>query len=106
MTSSERSAVDAAQEQAPGAPGAKASDIEVWQALCTALHGALKADREMAAGPEGAAADAACERFDGWVDQAMGAYSELVVRGVTGLVEDVLVERGRPGDPAAGGGVS
>jgi len=74
-------------------------DAAVFNDLRDGLSAALRADREMAeADPATDAAGPAAERFDAAIDKALLAYSDLVNRGVIGLFEDTLIERGMAGD--------
>lgn len=77
------------------------SDVQVWQALREGLHRCLQLDAEMAAHVGTARADNACEAFDREVDTVLEAYSDLLNRGLIGLFEDVLIERGMTGEDAS-----
>lgn len=78
-------------------PPSTSSDVQVWQALREGLHRCLQLDAEMAEHCDTARADNAAEAFDREVDTVLEAYSDLVNRGLIGLFEDVLIERGMTG---------
>ncbi|MCA8880361.1 MAG: hypothetical protein KDA73_10505 [Rhodobacteraceae bacterium] len=74
------------------------SDAQVWNDLREALGNCLRLDAEMSAHAGTAKGDTACEAFDAEVDKALLAYADMTCRGLTGLFEDVLLERGLAGD--------
>lgn len=92
--------------KSPAAEAAPKTDAQVWQDLREGMAAALKADRKIAEAGSDAAADEACAAFEAAMDRALAAYSELVTRGVTGLFEDVLLERGLTADRPDGEGMS
>ena len=78
--------------------GRTPTDVEVWHDFTTALQGCLSADRELSEHAGTPRGDAACERFDQMVTRALLAYADLQLRGILGLFQDVLIERGMTGD--------
>ena len=78
--------------------GRAPTDVEVWHDFTAALQGCLSADRELSEHAGTPRGDAACERFDQMVTRALLAYADLQLRGLLGLFQDVLIERGMTGD--------
>lgn len=78
--------------------GRAPTDVEVWHDFISALQGCLSADRELSEHAGTPRGDAACERFDQMVTRALLAYADLQLRGLLGLFQDVLIERGMTGD--------
>ena len=74
------------------------TDVQVWQDLREALQACLRADKEISERTDPAAVAAACEQFDRSVTQALLAYADLQLRGLLGLFEDILIDRGMTGD--------
>ena len=81
--------------------GRTPTDVEVWHDFTAALQGCLRADKEISERTDPAALSAACERFDQMVTRALLAYADLQLRGLLGLFEDVLIDRGMTGDAGA-----
>lgn len=74
------------------------TDVQVWQDLREALQACLRADKEISEHGGTPRGDAACEQFDRSVTHALLAYADLQLRGLLGLFEDILIERGMTGD--------
>lgn len=82
------------------------SDADVFQKFRQGLHQCLVLDREMAAHCGTARADNAMEALDREIDAVFEAYADMVSRGMIGLFEDTLIERGMTGAAQPDGGAA